>query len=144
MIKQGSKVTLDYEGKFENKEIFDSSKHKDHHPLEFKVGEKQVIPGFEKAVLGMKKGQEKEFSIESKDAYGEYNPQLLNKVPKNAFPPGQELKVGAAFILGSQDGKRILARVTEIEKETVTIDLNHPLAGKKLFFKIKILKVNDN
>jgi len=143
MIKKGSKVTLDYEGKFENGEIFDSSKHQGHHPLEFTVREKQVIPGFEKAVLGMKKDQEKEFSTEAKDAYGDYNPQLLNKVSKNAFPAGQELKVGNAFILGSPDGKRILARVTEIKKETVTIDLNHPLAGKKLFFKIKILKVDD-
>lgn len=144
MIKKGSKVTLDYEGKFENGEIFDSSKHNDHsHPLEFTVGEKQVIPGFEKAVLGMKKDQEKEFSIEAKDAYGECDPQLINQVPKNAFPPEQEIKVGTAFVLGSPDGKRILARVIKIEKDKITIDLNHPLAGKKLFFKIKILKVDD-
>ena len=143
IIKKGSKVSLDYEGKFEDGTVFDSSKHGDHsHPLEFEVGAGQVIPGFDNAVIGMKEGDEKEFSIESKDAYGDPNPQLSQEVPRNLLPKEQEPKEGMMLVLGSPDGRQIPARITKVTEDKVTIDLNHPLAGKKLIFKIKIIDIN--
>jgi len=142
-IKAGDKVSLDYEGKLESGEVFDSSKHGDHsHPLEFEVGANMVIPGFEKGVMGLKEGDEKEIVINPEDAYGSHNPEMIQKVPKSAFQTGQEPKVGMVLVLTAPDGRQFPVRITGVEKDTISLDMNHPLAGKKLFFKIKILKVN--
>jgi FKBP-type peptidyl-prolyl cis-trans isomerase 2 len=141
-IKKGDTVSLDYEGKLETGEVFDSSKHGDHsHPLEFKTGEGKVIPGFEKAVIGMKKGDKKEFSIEPKDAYGEPNPQLIQEIPRSQLPEGQEPKEGMVLMANSPDGRQFPLKIAKVGKETVTVDLNHPLAGKKLIFNIEIIDV---
>jgi len=144
MIKQGHKVTLDYEGKLETGEVFDSSKHGGHsHPLTFTIGENKVIPGFEKAVIGMKVGEEKEFSINPEDAYGLRNEGLIQEVPKNALPPapsGFEIKAGITLMMRTPQGD-LPVRIAEVKEETISLDLNHPLAGKKLIFNIKVLKV---
>ena len=142
IINKGSKVKLDYEGRLESGEIFDSSTHEDHsHPLEFEAGSGQVIKGFDDSVMGMKIGEEKEFSIEAKEAYGDYNPSLKTKVPRNALPKDQEPKVGMMLVVGSPDGRQMPVKITDVDKDSVTIDINHPLAGKKLIFKIKIVDV---
>jgi len=142
IVKKGSKVKLDYEGKLESGKIFDSSKHGDHsHPLEFEVGTGQVIQGFEKAVMGMKKGAKKEFTINPEEAYGKSNPEMIKEIPKNALPPGQEPKVGMVLILNSPDGKQFPVKIAKVGKDTISIDLNHPLAGKKLIFNIEILSI---
>lgn len=142
-IVNGSKVSLDYEGKLESGEIFDSSKHGDHsHPLEFEVGSGQVIPGFDSAVIGMKVGDEKEFKIEPKDAYGEYNPQLTKEIPRSALPQDQEPKEGMMLMVGTPQGQ-FPVKISKVTKEMVTIDLNHPLAGKKLIFNIKIIGIDE-
>jgi FKBP-type peptidyl-prolyl cis-trans isomerase 2 len=144
MISQGSKVTLDYEGKLETGEIFDSSTHGDHsHPLTFTVGEKQVIPGFETAVEGMDVGDEKEFSIEPENAYGMPDERLRQEIPKNALPPmpeGYELKAGMSLGMRTPQGD-IPVLIAEVKDDSIILDMNHPLAGKKLIFKIKIVKV---
>lgn len=140
--KEGSKVRLDYEGKLESGEVFDSSKHGDHsHPLEFTVGSKQVIPGFEKAVIGLKKGDKKEFKIPPKEAYGEINPQMVQEIPKSALPKEQEPKEGMVLIMNAPNGQRFPAKISKVNKDTVSIDLNHPLAGKTLIFNIEVLDV---
>lgn len=142
-IKKGDLVALNYEGRFENGEIFDSSSHGGHdHPLEFKAGEGQVVLGFDKAVLGMEKGEEKEFTILPSEAYGEHNPQLQQKVPKDQLPQEKEPEVGMVIVASTPDGSQFPIRITEIDKDTVTLDLNHPLAGKTLIFKIKIIDIN--
>jgi len=142
IVNRGSKVKLDYEGRLENGEVFDSSTHGDHsHPLEFEAGSGQVIKGFDDSVRGMKIGEEKEFSIEAKEAYGDYNPSLKTKVPRNALPKDQEPKVGMMLVVGSPDGRQMPVKITDVDKDSVTIDINHPLAGKKLIFKIKIVDV---
>ncbi len=142
-IKKGNTVTLDYEGKFENGEVFDSSKHGDHsHPLIFEAGAGEVIAGFDQAVIGMEKGQEKEFSIEAKDAYGEYNPELLKKIPKSSLPKGKEPEKGMALMMRDPaSGMTHPIMIAHVDKDEVTLDFNHPLAGKKLIFKIKILDI---
>ncbi len=142
-IKKDDQVSLDYEGKFEDGTVFDSSTHGDHsHPLEFKVGAGQVIPGFDSAVIGMKENEEKEFTIEPEDAYGQHNPELKKEMPREIFPKDQKIEPGITLIMQSPEGQQIPLNVLAINDKTVTLDLNHPLAGKKLFFKIKIIKVN--
>ncbi|MDP2628443.1 MAG: peptidylprolyl isomerase [Nanoarchaeota archaeon] len=142
-IKSGDKIKVDYEGSLDNGQVFDSSKHGDHsHPLEFEVGARQVISGFDKAVIGMKKGEEKEFSIPAKEAYGERNKDLEKEIPRSSLPKGQEPQVGMGLMLNSPDGRQIPAMISKVDEQNITIDLNHPLAGKKLNFKIKVLEIN--
>jgi FKBP-type peptidyl-prolyl cis-trans isomerase 2 len=140
-IKNKDKVTLDYEGKLETGEIFDTSKHEEHsHPLTFVVGEGQVIPGFEKAVLGMNVDEEKEFEIEPEDAYGMPDERLFQEVPRNVLPSEPQPEVGMTLIMQTQQGN-IPVMISEVKEDSVILNLNHPLAGKKLIFKIKVLKV---
>src|SRR3989344_3911048 len=118
IIKQGDKVSVDYEGKFESGEIFDSSKHGDHsHPLEFVAGSRQVIKGFDDAIVGMKKGEEKEFSIEAEDAYGQRNERLKKDIPRDVLPKEQEPKEGMLLMLQSPDGKQFPAKIMSVEKD---------------------------
>lgn len=141
-IANGDKISVEYTGMFENGEVFDSSIHGDHsHPLEFVVGDGEVIGGFDKAVIGMEKGEEKEFTIEAKDAYGEYNPNLVQKIPREALPADQEPKVGMTLMVKSPDGREFPLRISKIEDDGISLDVNHPLAGKRLIFKIKILDI---
>ena len=120
--------------------VFDSS---DNHgqPLEFKVGSGQVIPGFDKAVTGMKKGEEKEFDIKPGEAYGSPNPDLVHNIPKEHLPKEPEPKAGMILKMTLQDGRQIPAKIVKVEKDTVKVDLNHPLAGKKLHFRIKLTEI---
>lgn len=145
-VKKGSKVKVDYEGKLENGEIFDSSYHGDHsHPLEFEVGSGQVIPGFDNAVIGMKINEEKEFKIDAKDAYGMSKKEMIKEFPISMLPPlpdKQKPKEGMTLMLQAPDGRGFPAKIAKITKDKVSLDLNHPLAGKNLIFKIKLIEMN--
>jgi len=139
-IKKGSKVKVDYEGTFDDGEVFDSSKHGDHsHPLEFTAGEGQVIKGFDDAVIGMEKDQEKKIKIKPAEAYGDVNPQLMQKIPRDKIAPDQKVEVGMMVGIGTPDGQQFPAKVAEVTDSEITLDLNHPLAGKNLNFKIKVI-----
>ena len=141
-IKKGDKVTLEYEGRFENGVVFDSTAHGGHsHAFSFEAGLGQVVKGFDTAVLGMKKGQEKEFTLKPEDAYGEHNPNLQQKIPLDKLPQDQEPKSGMVLMLRTPQGHQMPARITEVTDKEITIDLNHPMAGKTLIFKIKIVDV---
>jgi FKBP-type peptidyl-prolyl cis-trans isomerase 2 len=140
-IKKGDKIKVDYTGSFDDGTVFDdSSKH--GQPLEFEVGAGMIIPGFEKAVLGMKKGEEKHIHLEPCDAYGDVNPEAQKKIPKEHLPKGQEPAVGMILVINLPNGMQLPARITEVTPKEVTIDLNHPLAGKCLNFKFKVVDVN--
>jgi len=138
-VKEGSKVSVEYTGKFDDGTVFDTSEGKE--PLVFEVDAKQVIKGFNDAVKGMKEGDEKEFKLEPKEGYGDINPQLVQEVPKDKLPENLDAKVGMMLTLKSPEGKAFAARIAEIGETTFKIDLNHPLAGKTLNFKIKVVKV---
>tara|TARA_Y100000034_G_C6859405_1_gene390939 strand:+ start:730 stop:1164 length:435 start_codon:yes stop_codon:yes gene_type:complete len=141
-IKKGDKVKVDYTGTLEDGTVFDSSTHGDHsHPLEFEVGTGKVIKGFDDAVIGMKKGEEKEFKLKPSEAYGEPNPQAIQKIPRENLPKEQEPKEGMMLIMKAPTGQQIPAKITKVTEKEVTLDLNHPLAGKTLNFKIKILDI---
>ena len=142
-VKDGDKVSVEYEGKFEDGEVFDTSKHGEHsHPLEFEVGKGQVIKGFDEAVKGMEKGEEKEVTIQPEEAYGKRNEQLVKKFPKDKLPKDQEPEEGMMLAVGLPDGRQIHARITKVEHNEIEVDLNHPLAGKVLIFKIKVVGIN--
>ncbi|MFC1800945.1 peptidylprolyl isomerase [Nanoarchaeota archaeon] len=141
-IKKGDKIKVEYTGTFDDGTVFDSTEKHNNQPLEFEAGAGNVIKGFDEAVIGMEKGEEKEVKIPADQAYGQPNPDLLKKVPRDKLPKDQEPKEGMMLVLGSPDGKQIPARIAKVEETEVTIDLNHPLAGKNLNFKIKIVEIN--
>lgn len=139
---KGNKVVVEYEGRLESGEIFDSSKHGDHsHPLEFVVGGGMVILGFDEAVIGMEKDGEKEVTIMPNKGYGEHNPTLIKEIPKNVLPHEQEPKEGMILMMSTPDEKNFPVKIIKVNDETVSLDLNHPLAGKKIIFKIKLIGV---
>lgn len=139
-VEKGNKVKVEYEGSFEDGTIFDSSnKDGTQHPLEFEAGAGKVIKGFDEAVIGMEKGEEKEITIQPAEAYGDPNPELVKKFPRTSLPKDQEPKEGMMLVMKAQTGQQIPARITKVEENEVTIDLNHPLAGKVLKFKIKVV-----
>ena len=140
-VKNGDKVKVEYTGKLDDGTVFDTSEGK--APLEFEVGSGKVIPGFEKAVEGMEKGAEKNLKIESKDAYGDPNPQLVKKIPRTQLPQDQEPKTGMILTVKTPSGQQIPAKITEVTDSDITIDLNHPLTGKNLNFNIKIVDVES-
>jgi len=144
-ISEGDKVKVAYEGKLEDGSVFDSSTHGDHsHPLEFEIGSGQVIPGFENAIKGMEKGENKDIELSSENAYGERREDLQRDVPKNSIPPtpdGKEVQKGMVLTIKTPQGQNFPVRIVDVKEDTVTLDLNHPLAGQKLFFKIEILDV---
>ena len=139
MIKKGDKIKVDYTGKLEDGNVFDSSEGKE--PLEFEVGSGQLIKGFDDTVIGMKKGEEKEVTITKDNAYGDANPQLVKKIPRDKLPPEQEPKPGMMLGMATPDGKQIPAKITDVDDKEITIDLNHPLAGKTLIFNIKVVDI---
>ena len=141
-VKKGDKVKVDYEGKLDNGEVFDSSTHGDHsHPLEFEVGKGDVIKGFDAAVEGMELNEEKEVEIKPEEAYGERNEQAMQKIPRDKLPPDQEPKEGMMLTLSTPDGKQFPAKINKVDDKEVTIDMNHPLAGQTLHFKIKVIEI---
>lgn len=141
-VKIGDIVKIDYEGRLEDGTVFDSSQHGDHsHPLEFTVGGNQVIPGFEKSIIGMEKGQEKEITIEPQNAYGERNESMVCNIPISALPKDIVPKKGMVLALNSPDGQQVPVPVVNVSETELTIDMNHPLAGKKLIFRVRVIDI---
>ena len=140
-IKNGDKVKVEYVGTLDDGTVFDSSEVHGK-PLEFEVGAKQVIKGFEDAVIGMEKGEEKFIRLEASEAYGNPSNQLIKKVPRDKFPK-EELKPGMMLGVSLANGAEVPAKITEVTDTKVTIDLNHPLAGKALNFKIKAVEISS-
>ena len=140
-VKKGSKVKIEYTGTLEDGTVFDSTENHGGEPLEFEAGAGHVIKGFDDAVMGMKKGEEKEFSIPPEEAYGQPRPELRQEVPKDKFPPEQPVKEGMIIGIHGPDGRQYPAKVAKVGDTGVTLDLNHPLAGKTLKFKIKVVDI---
>lgn len=140
-VKLNDWVSAKYEGSFSDGKVFDKNDEK--NPLFFQVGAGQVIKGFENALIGMKPGQEKKVTMKAKDAYGEKN-KTINDIPKEAFA-GQDLKqipLNTELQIMSNMGPMVI-EVKEITKDKIKAIINHPMQGKDLTFKIKLLKVLD-
>ena len=135
--QEGSNVEVHYTGTLEDESVFDTSKERG--PLPFKVGEGKVIPGFEQAVVGMEEGETKNVSLAPDEAYGDHQEQLIMQVEKNEIPEGIEV---GSVLQADMQGQPVYFTVTEIGDEKVTVDGNHPLAGKKLNFEIELVKTD--
>tara|TARA_Y100001935_G_scaffold224416_1_gene200683 strand:- start:94548 stop:94976 length:429 start_codon:yes stop_codon:yes gene_type:complete len=139
IIKDGDTVKVHYTGKLQNGEVFDSSVERE--PLEFTLGQGQLIPGFEKAIIGLKVGDSTTTNIPSAEAYGDHNPEMEVQVEKAQLPEGMEPQVGMQLQLNQPNGQAIPVQITKVEGEQVTIDANHPLAGKDLTFDIEVVEI---
>ena len=141
--KAGDKVKVEYSGKFADGKEFDNSAWHGA-PLEFVLGAGQVVPGFEKAIMGMKAGEKKVFTIKAAEAYGEPKPELVREIPRETLPTGEgseeKFKPGMMIVLGAPNGMKLPAVVREISSSKLVVDFNHPLAGKNLTFEIKLLE----
>ncbi|MFC1769239.1 peptidylprolyl isomerase [Nanoarchaeota archaeon] len=141
-IKKGDKVKIDYEGSLEDGQVFDSSQ-KHGAPLEIEVGAGKVIKGFDDALIGMEKDQEKTITLKPEEAYGERNEEMLKKIPRDKLPTDQEPKEGMMIMLKSADGREIPVPIKAVDEKEITIDFNHPLAGKTLTFKLKVVEIGS-
>jgi FKBP-type peptidyl-prolyl cis-trans isomerase 2 len=138
-VKDGDTVKVHYTGTLEDGAVFDSSK--DREPLEFTLGEGQLIPGFEKAVVGLSVGDSTKVDIPSQEAYGESREDLVINVPKDQLPDDVKPEIGMQLQVNQPDGQPIPVRITEVGDEELTLDANHPLAGEDLSFEIKLVEV---
>ncbi|NVK28218.1 MAG: peptidylprolyl isomerase [Flavobacteriia bacterium] len=138
-VKTNDKVRVHYTGKLNDGQIFDSSV--DREPLEFTVGTGMMIPGFDKAVEGMEVNEKKTVTLKPEEAYGEVNKDLFHQVERSQLPEDLKPEVGQILVAGSPDGREMQVTVQEVQEETITIDANHPLAGKDLTFDIQIVEI---
>lgn len=139
-VQENDSIKVEYTGKLADGTVFDSS-DKHGKPLEFKAGTSQVIKGFDEAVLGMEKGEEKTIDIPSENAYGPRRDELVSEVPKDQLPQDQEVQTGMTLAVKAPNGQEFPAVVTKVEDTSITIDMNPPLAGKDLQFELKIVDI---
>lgn len=135
--KTGDTATVHYSGSLNDGTVFDSSK--DREPLKFIIGEGKLISGFEEAVVGMAPGDSKTVTLSSEEAYGPHRSELTVQVEKKQFPPNINPQVGQHLQIPQADGEVVNVRVTALDDSTVTLDANHPLAGRDLTFQIDLL-----
>ncbi len=140
-VENGNMVSVHYTGTLEDGEVFDSSEGRE--PLEFQVGSGAIIRGFDEALIGMKEGEEKEITLPPEMAYGYRDESLVRDVPKvvlgGDFDPQEGMLVGVQM----ENGSRVPATITQVTDDSVTLDLNPPLAGKTLNFKIKVMNISE-
>ncbi len=139
-VSAGKQISIEYTLTLEDKTVVDSNVGAE--PLSFVQGSHNIIPGLESSLDGMKIGDSKQVTVKSEDAYGAVNKDAISEVKKGQVPQ-DALKVGAVLQGQNPNGQLITARVVEIKEDTVLLDHNHPLAGKTLFFDVKILDVQD-
>jgi len=139
MAQENDTVTVNYTGKLDDDTVFDSSIGKD--PLQFTIGAGQMIPGFEKAVIGMKVGESKTVTIPAEEAYGSYREDLVQEVNRDELPPDMEPEVGMILQGSMMNGQVAIFTVTDVSDTTVTLDANHPLADQDLTFEIELLEI---
>ena len=139
--KSGDTVKVDYTGKLSDGTIFDTSVGK--QPLEFTIGNNEVIVGFEKTVTGMKVGESKTVTIPAAEAYGPYLDNLVFVVDRSQLPQGIEPKVGLQLQAANPNGTKSIYTITEVNETTVKVDGNHSLAGKDLTFEIKLVEIKS-
>ena len=138
VVKDGAVISLQYTLSGENGKTIESNKGQE--PLKYTQGAKQIIPGLEKGVAGMKVGEEKRVKINPEDGYGPVENKAFQEFPKEKVPQEMQ-KVGVELMLKGPQGQAFPVRVKEIKEKTVLIDMNHPMAGKTLVFDVKILDI---
>jgi len=137
--KNGDTVKVHYTGKLDDDTVFDTSA--DGEPLEFIIGEGRLIPDFEQAIIGMSPGESKTIQVPSANAYGPHHEEMVMEVDRKDFPPDLEPKVDQRLEVRQQDGQPFAVTVTDVSETKVTLDGNHPLAGKDLTFDIQLTEI---
>ena len=137
--KTGDVVKVHYTGKLDDGTVFDSSANRE--PLEFKIGEGQLIPEFEQAVVGMNPGDAKTIQIASDNAYGPYNKEMVIELERKDLPENLDPKVDQKLQVRQESGQEFVVTVTAVTETSVTLDGNHPLAGKDLTFEIELSEI---
>ena len=138
--KIGDTVRVHYTGKLDDGSVFDSSQDSD--PLEFTIGEGEVILGFENAIVGMEPGQKKTVEIPADEAYGFHNEEMIATVDRDQFPEDVQPEIGQQYEMQRDDGESFVMTVTEITDDEVTLDANHPLAGEDLTFDLELMEID--
>ena len=138
-IKTGDKVKVHYNGTLEDGSVFDTTSGKE--PFEFTLGSGEVISGFERVVEGMSAGDKQSVSLNPAEAFGEYHEDLVLEVPRTQLPEDIDPKIGMALQAKSPDGTVTRMNVTKVSDDSVTLDSNHPLAGKKVNFEIELVSI---
>jgi len=139
-VKANDKVKVHYTGKLADGQVFDSSLERE--PMEFQMGQGQLIPGFENGILDMKVNEKKTVVIPSNEAYGEIRDELIQEVPNDRLPPEIKPEVGMGLVSTTPEGQEIQLVVKEVKDAAIVVDGNHPLAGQELTFEIEVLEIN--
>ena len=137
--KAGDTVRIHYTGTLDDGTEFDSSEGR--APIEFTLGNRTVIAGFENGVMGMQVGEQKKIHIPADEAYGEHNDALVEEVPLQQFPQDLDLQVGMRLTAQSPNGENFNVVVTALSEHSATIDGNHPLAGEALNFELELVEI---
>jgi len=140
-VENGVFVSVHYKGTLKDGKVFDTSEGR--NPLEVQMGEGQLIPGLEKALVGMSLKEKKVLTIEPEDAYGHIDEKLTHSFPKSDVPSEINPEVGQVVALTSPEGQQVPAQIIEVDDEKVVLDLNHPLAGEKLTFDIEVVGISS-
>jgi FKBP-type peptidyl-prolyl cis-trans isomerase SlyD len=138
VVKDGTVVSLQYTLSGEDGKTIESNKGKE--PLKYTQGSRQIVPGLEKGLAGMKVGEERRVKVKPEEGYGQVDPKGFQEFPKEKIPP-DGMKLGATLMAKGPQGETVPVRVHEIKEKTVVLDLNHPMAGKTLVFDVKVLDV---
>jgi len=138
-VETTSKVKVHYTGRLEDGTVFDTSIAEGREPLEVELGLGQLIKGFEDGLIDMSEGEKKTIEISVENAYGEPKPEFINEVPKTNVPEG--IQVGES-LQGMGPQGPVNVQVIEVNEETVTLDANHPLAGKNLIFDLEVVSIS--
>jgi FKBP-type peptidyl-prolyl cis-trans isomerase SlyD len=134
-------ISLAYTLKLANGDVIDYSEAGD--PLEYLHGAGNIIPGLERALVGLKVGDSRDVEILPEEGYGEYDPEDTEEIDIQEFPPDFPMELGAEVPVSDEEGNMLIAYVREITADHVTLDFNHPLAGQKLFFSVEVVDVRD-
>ncbi len=137
--KTGDTIRVHYTGELDDGTVFDSSRGRE--PLQFTIGGGQIIPGFDRAVVGMQPGDSKTERIPCADAYGPHRAEMMVEVDRSMVPDDVELEIGQQLELRGKDGTAVPVRVAELTDAKVKLDGNHPLAGKDLIFNIELVEI---
>ena len=138
MVSEGKTISMEYTLTLEDKKVLDTNVG--GKPLDFTQGSHQIIPGLETALEGMKVGESKQVTVDPEQGYGPINPQAVQEVPIDKIPE-EARKVGSRLQGKGPNGQMVSPLVMEVKEQVVVLDFNHPLAGKKLFFDVKILDI---
>ena len=141
-VENGNAVKLHYKGTFLDGEVFDDSRRR-VDPLEVLVGSGKFLNAFEEALVGMAEGQIKTVTLTSEQAYGPINPEAVATFGKDNFPEDFEFKIGHPVRGVSPQGQQVIAKIISFTDEDVTLDMNHPLAGKDLNFEIEMVEIEE-